>query len=256
MKPLIQKMRRQIRTIRQLASDVSTVFPTTDLTFARSLLDNFSAQLRRHLSTLELIVCPNLVSLASSRHLFELEQHSLIFQREFTPLSQGFSDFFDQLFSDFLEQLTDKKNHPFEVQLSWKDLAGAIDTVLDEELALYDTYDTAVAMPPWMANSRRNQRIACQGVATVEGATMVMGEVKDLSLEGVYLQVPLPLPEIGRDLKVCLRLPGLTAPVETMIRVCHHGELVWSHQAPGMGATFLELAPVQHQQLASFLGAQ
>lgn len=239
-------MRGQIHTITALTDQVSAALPNADLASIRGSLEGVVTALRQHFSIQSMVVCPNLRTLSADRGFSRLGEHSKMFQLQLEFIGRAFDAVFEQMLSG---------DERANVQHNWNDVSKNIAAFLKEEEELYARYDEAVALPPSLANRRKIDRIPCEGVAVIGTTPSVMGRVKDLSLEGVYVQAPLPLPSVGEDIKMWLRIPGLAAPLETMVRVCHHGALGWSHQAPGMGATFLDLGTVDQAKLTLFLNA-
>jgi hypothetical protein len=90
---------------------------------------------------------------------------------------------------------------------------------------------------------RRHQRCQCSGEIELRGAstrTAVTLRVTDISLGGCYAETMSPLP-LNTPLELILRVAGVATTLRGIVRT--------SHTSMGMGIEFIEVAPLQQEQL-------
>lgn len=102
---------------------------------------------------------------------------------------------------------------------------------------------------------RRAPRVACSGPAKVFAARTLSGTVKDVSIGGAFVQLPLPMPSVGSELTLKFQLPGDPRWFEVTAEVRFHATLPPSDGGPGLGVKFLRLPREAQEAIDAFVTA-
>jgi hypothetical protein len=242
---LISTLRAQHRSIRALAAEITAAHGAGRTELVRERMRELSEAVRTHLELEDTELYPILLDAAEDQA-----------EPEVVAAARSFALNMRQLTGQIRQFLERYLGNPMGPSFGddWSRVMQALNARINaEELSLYRVYErlAKVALPP---DRRRAVRIRCEGTGVAMGQRPVSGAIRDLSLQGMYLQTASTPLELGSEFQLQLQLAGSSDRLQAVatVRHRHHGE---GAQEWGMGLEFLWIEPNARARLAEHLSS-
>lgn len=130
---------------------------------------------------------------------------------------------------------------------AWSVVRDSVESLLEAEASLLDVHSAQTR-----TERRQAHRVNCDVRALMLNPDQVPAGVLNLSQGGAFVEVPEPLPHIGRLLSLRLFLPGLPLPISTWGEVRRHAHEFQKGRS-AIGLRFVDLQPSAGLAIATFL---
>lgn len=151
-----------------------------------------------------------------------------------------------EMMAPFLVQAPSSRSHLID---AWAVVRDAVESLLVAESSLLDFHSSHVR-----AERRQSQRLEVDLRATILIPEQIPARVADLSLGGTFLEVPEPLPHVGRLLNLRLFITGIPLPVTAWGEVRRHAH-GYREDKSAIGVRFVDLHAQAGLAIATYLSS-